>query len=214
MKITLNFFMSIAFAAITILGCSSKTIQSDEQGDEKKEEGKILSYSMTEISKFIFIDRFVLYIHGEKVLGYYGWAAQGQDEFYLEGKLIGNEINGIKYSLYDSSSTKFNIKLNSNSVSGMSILDQEVRVDTMDIFGKQDENETKFNIYALPNMESKIILSNSTLAKKGFKLIEIGKFEKGDDDFQKYDIWYKIKNNDVEGWVYGLIDVLNNLQDE
>lgn len=206
--------MSITFAALTILGCSSKTIESDKQGNDKKVEGKILSYSMTEISKFIFIDRFVLYIYGEKVLGYYGWAAQGQDEFYLEGKLIGNEINGIKYSLYDSSSTKFNIKLNSNSVSGMSILDQEVLVDTLDIFGKQDEYETKFNIYEFPNMKSKIILSNSTLAKKGFELIEIGKMEKGNDDLQKYDIWYKIKNNEVEGWVYGLIDVLNNLQDE
>jgi hypothetical protein len=63
-------------------------------------------------------------------------------------------------------------------------------------------------------MKSKIILSNSTLAKKGFELIEIGKMEKGNDDLQKYDIWYKIKNNEVEGWVYGLIDVLNNLQDE
>jgi hypothetical protein len=214
MKIKLNLFVSIAFAALTILGCSSKTIESDKQEDDKKVDGKILSYSMTEISKFIFIDRFVLYIYGEKVLGYYGWAAQGQDEFYLEGKLIGNEINGIKYSLYDSSSTKFNIKLNSNSVSGMSILDREVLVDTLDIFGKQDEYETKFNIYEFPNMKSKIILSNSTLAKKGFELIEIGKMEKGNDDLQKYDIWYKIKNNEVEGWVYGLIDVLNNLQDE
>jgi hypothetical protein len=69
MKIKLNLFVSIAFAALTILGCSSKTIESDKQEDDKKVDGKILSYSMTEISKFIFIDRFVLYIYGEKVLG-------------------------------------------------------------------------------------------------------------------------------------------------
>jgi serine/threonine protein kinase len=172
------------------------------------EPGKISSYYMQEEGKFMFVDRFVLYTHGQDVIGFYGWAAQSESEFYLIGKLKGNEILGTKYSLSDSSSTKFKINISPKSIIGMSLIDKEVPIDTTDLFGKEDDFTNIHDIYELPNKNSKILNRKAKLSNKGFKIIEIGKMEKNNDEYNPYNIWYKIKNNQIEGWVFGLIQVL------
>ena len=46
------------------------------------------------------------------------------------------------------------------------------------------------------------------LQNKGFKLVEIGEMGKLEDtEDSSYDVWYKIKNDTLEGWVLGLLRV-------
>ena len=198
----------ILLTSISAIGCANNTTNSKDANPVIPESGKISSYYMEEESKFIFVDRFVLYTHGQDVIGFYGWAAQGTSEFYLIGKLKGNEIHGTKYSLDDSSSTKFKINISPKSIIGMSVIDNEVPIDTTDLFGKEDDFANTYDVYELPNKTSKILNSKAKLSNKGFKIIEIGKMEKNNDEYNPYNIWYKIKNNQVEGWVFGLIQVL------
>jgi hypothetical protein len=90
----------------------------------------------------------------------------------------------------------------------MSLIDKEVPIDTTDLFGKEDDFTNIHDIYELPNKNSKILNRKAKLSNKGFKIIEIGKMEKNNDEYNPYNIWYKIKNNQIEGWVFGLIQVL------
>lgn len=199
---------------MVLLSCNSKN-NSETKNNENlsskdttlnkskiKEIGTISSYYLQEADKFIFVDKLVLYTSGQNVIGFYGWSAQNSSEFYLIGKRKGNEINGLQYSLFDNSSTEFKLKILSKSIVGLSHLEQEVPVDTTDLFAREDDFESEYDIYEMPNKKSKKIHSQFQLVNNGFKLIEIGKMEKNGDE---YNIWYKVKSKDFEGWVFGLI---------
>jgi hypothetical protein len=62
-------------------------------------------------------------------------------------------------------------------------------------------------IYEQPDFNSKVIKSEYELYNKGFTLVEIGKMGKNQKNLDCYNIWYKIKNTSIEGWVFGLINV-------
>ena len=198
----------ILFTSITIIGCANKNANPNKTEPKEPISGKISTYFLEEEGKFIFVDRFVLYTHGQEVTGFYGWTAQGNAEFYLKGKLNGNVIIGKQYSLYDTSSTNFKVTISSKSIIGLSHIDKEVPVDTTDLFGNEVDSPITFDIYEIPSKKSKILHNQFILSNKGFKLIEIGEIEKNNDEYSPYNIWYKIKNNEFEGWVFGLIQVL------
>jgi len=216
MKIALTTCGIILFAITAFIGCTNNTADSTKAADstqaksDPKPPGKITAYYSVIEDKFIFVDRFVLYTTGQDVVGFYGSAAQGSSEYYLVGKLTGNEITGTKYSLFDSSTEKFTLKVSPKSISGLSNLEKtEVPVDTAAQFHTEEGVvKQNFDIYELPNRSSKILAKEYKFENKGFNIIEIGKMEKSNDKDYPYDIWYKIKNKDFEGWVFGIISII------
>ncbi|MFH6970877.1 hypothetical protein [Flavobacterium petrolei] len=177
----------------------------------KNNKGEITSYLLEEDiiignnNPIFKSNKLVLYINGQDIIGYYGWAAQNSAEYYLKGKKNGNIITGKKYSFDDASvSSEFTLTILPSSIKTNNlshIIGEQINIPTskIDFF-----IENTKNIYELPNRKSKVLASNYNLNNNEFKLIEIGKFEKDEDG---YEIWYKIKNKDFEGWVFGLISV-------
>ena len=55
-------------------------------------------------------------INGSNATGYYGWAAQGESEYFFKGKVNENIITGRKYSLFDGKMESMIIKLVNSSL--------------------------------------------------------------------------------------------------
>jgi hypothetical protein len=164
--------------------------------------------------KFIFVDRIVLYTNNNKVTGFYGWAAQTESAYYLVGEKRGNVIVGQMQGLDGREKSPFTLKILKNTAVGLSHLGKAVPIDVDDIFKSKDgysyfDNRT-FTIYQSQDKASAPVKINYEISDKGFRLVEIGKIEKCPDQdcYTEYDIWYKIKNKDIEGWVFGLIRTL------
>jgi hypothetical protein len=212
-----NIFFILIIPSITIFSClnknhiAKKNYVKNENTEIKKSKDSVIisSYYQEKIGKFMYVDRIVLHTSGKNVIGYYGWAAQGEAEYYIVGKLNRNEINGVKYSLYDSTSESFKLTINSKSIKGLSFVNEAIPKDPIDLFNYENGNSSNFNLYKAPNLKSKILRRQFILSNKGFKLIEIGKMEKNNVGNTPYNIWYKVRNDEIEGWVYGLISVLH-----
>lgn len=211
-----SFFIILLLLSISFLGCVNKN-NNEKKRDltnlkpEKKRQKatiKILAYYQEESGKFLYVDRLILQSLGKNIKGYYGWAAQGDGGYYLIGELTDNKINGTKYSLYDSTSESFTLTIQPKSIKGLSIIGEAVPQVNTDFFNDDNMKSSKFNIYKLPSLKSKILRKHFILANKGFKLVEIGKMEKNNVGNSSYNIWYKVQNDEMKGWVYGLIDVL------
>jgi len=199
MKRKITYLIILHFIGFSILSCTSKS----------KETGEIYSYysAKEEVLAFdnpvIFVNKMVLYSTDQDVYGFCGFVAQGSPtEEYIIGKKNGNEIIAKKYSLTSGKvSTEFKLTLLPKSIVSLSKNEKiTIPADKIDFF----EGQT-LSIYKLPSIKSKVIVSDYDLENKDFKLIEIGKMEKKDDE---YNIWYKIKNKDFEGWVFGLITTI------
>lgn len=67
--------------------------------------------------------------------------------------------------------------------------------------------EKQVDIYSKPNKTSTLIKSEFSLYNKGFVIVEIGERAPTGNECQPYNIWYKVKNNLIEGWVLGLVSV-------
>jgi hypothetical protein len=156
------------------------------------------------LSKWLIANKIVMSVKGQNVNGYYGWAAQGSASYYFEGKLNGNIITGKKYDLGGGDGSTIIINVMKSAVSLISPIGKvNVPLDKNELFA-----DTKIlTIYEQPDKKSNIIKSEYELFNKGFTLIEIGKMEKDPNNFGGLDIWYKIKNSSIEGWVFGLLNV-------
>lgn len=76
-------------------------------------------------------------------------------------------------------------------------------VETEDLFAYKT-----ITVYEEANFTSKILVQDLDAENKGFMITEIGKMDKNPEYPEESNIWYKVKNSEVEGWVYGLINAL------
>jgi hypothetical protein len=122
---------------------------------------------------------------------------------YFTGTRKGNVIVGKSYNFYDKSEDNFKLTLMGNFVSFETSEDKiKLPAKRKDIVDKQ------LTIYRNPNKKSTVLARDLDLAKKGFKLVEIGEMEKKEDtEDSEYNVWCKIKNQNMEGWVLGLLSV-------
>ncbi len=152
----------------------------------------------------ILANLIILQIDGELVKGYYGWAAQGSQELYFIGTKAGNTISGFSYNLQDKSEENFKLTILGNVVSVKSPMGQvKVPANNKDLFEYKN-----LTVYQYPDKKSKILATDLDLEKKGFRLIELGEMDKLDDSEESnYNVWCKIKNQTMEGWVLGLLGV-------
>ncbi|MBM3448261.1 MAG: hypothetical protein FJX90_04040 [Bacteroidetes bacterium] len=163
----------------------------------------IYHYSkVEETMKFIIANKVVMQLENNQVRGFYGWAAQGESSFYFEGNLNENEIKGSKYDLYTKQSSPFNCKIKGNSLSLESpsgpVIISKSSDDLIENFGS-------YNIFSKPDIASPIIQSNVSLKENHFQIIAISKFGSTGDQYQPYNVWYKVKSDNLEGWVVGVI---------
>ena len=77
-----------------------------------------------------------------------------------------------------------------------------IPLDNQDIF-----KDKLFTIYETPDFNATSIKIDYDLSDKGFSILEIGKMERDLTNPGYFNIWYKIKNNEMEGWVFGLVSV-------
>lgn len=135
-------------------------------------------------------------------------------ESYLTGKIIENSVSGkileLEYGM-DGKTTgdfyenKFKIEFNTDKSKmtyySTSIIDQKPTSSVLSL------TEAKYtfrygglsNLRALPNTNSKV-LSKIDLSKETVKLIAIGRMQKIG---KTTNFWYKIKINNLEGWIFG-----------
>jgi hypothetical protein len=184
---------NIYLLLFSFLLCINIDAQSNKGGTKLKQG--ITKYFKQEDDKFATTNRIVLFTKEQNVVGFYGWSAQGEDDSYFEGKLNGNIISGRKYSLIDGKASPITINVLPNSISTNSPIGKVIiPIDKDDLF-----TDVKiFTVYEQQSTSSKIIENEYELNNKGFSLVEIGKMENGN-------VWYKIKNNNIEGWVFGLL---------
>lgn len=141
---------------------------------------------------------------GIYVRGYYGWAAQGMQDLYFGGIRKGNTLYGKSYNLYDKSEQKISMTFSGNAVT----VNSPMGIARVPAKKKEMFEGMKKNIYESPNLTSKVLATDMDLQNKGFKLVEIGEMGKLEDtEDSSYDVWYKIKNDTLEGWVLGLLRV-------
>jgi len=205
MKLKTTNIIMLLLLCLFIMSCN-KGNKSEINNNTSNETGIISSYYSAKEEELafdnpvIFVNKMVLYSVGQDIYGFSGFVAQGSPtEGYIVGKKKGNEIIAKKYSLMDGTiSPEFKLTILPKSIASLSNHEKiTIPMDSIDFFEEQT-----LSIYQLSNFKSKVLVSDYDLQNKGFKLIEIGKMEKNGDE---YNIWYKIKNKDFEGWVFGLI---------
>jgi hypothetical protein len=122
MKLSINILCAILSSALILGSCTNSSQHGDnsnllnlmadsiqaikKSANSTSEIGIITSYFNSEdvvlvAGPVIEANRLVLYTKGEDVVGYYGWASQGEESYFLSGKINGNVIIGKKYSLYN-----------------------------------------------------------------------------------------------------------------
>jgi hypothetical protein len=151
----------------------------------------------------------VLHRDGQTIVGFAGWSAQAESPGYIEGQLDGNMIIGT-WTSFGGGEEPISITLEQNSIStnwGYPFTEVgaplKMPVETEELFDYKT-----ITVYEEPNFASKILVQDLDAENKGFAVIEIGKMDKNPDYPEESNIWYKVKNDQVEGWVYGLIDSL------
>jgi hypothetical protein len=65
----------------------------------------------------------------------------------------------------------------------------------------------RLSFYEHPDRNARVLKSDFEIGNKGFTLIEIGKFDRTGDESRPFDIWYRIKNANIDGWVLGLVSM-------
>ena len=137
--------------------------------------------------------------------GYYGWAAQGQEEYFIVGKIEGTKITGTKISLSDKSEKAINWTILPDAIKASSPLGI-TRVDASETNYLEDVLNLTF--YEQPAFNAKQITSDYNPAGKNARIIQLGKIEKNNEGSNTYNIWYKVKTNDMEGWVFGAMQIV------
>ena len=169
----------------------------------------VTSFFANQDDKYMSSQRVVLYRNGQTIVGFAGWSAQAESPGYIEGQLDGNTITGT-WTSFGGGQEPITLTLDQNTVStAWGFLTNEdgspikMHVETEELFDYKT-----ITVYEEPNFASKILAQDLDAENKGFAVIEIGKMDKNPDYPEESNIWYKVKNDQVEGWVYGLIDSL------
>lgn len=173
---------------------------------------RILSFSKSEEIEIIAgpilqVDYAVLQVSEKSIKGFVGWASQGSSEYFISGNLLNGTYIGDVFCVGSVQNCdylktgKFQLKIENMKLK----LSGDARVDHDEIPAYNGIHF--FNGGALtdlldqPKMGSKVLLTNiSNNDEMGAQIIEIGSFEKINDE---YNLWYKVKINDVVGWIFG-----------
>lgn len=146
----------------------------------------------------------VYHSDGTNIRGFYGWAAQGMQDVFFVGSKSGNTITGKSYDFGDKSENNFKMVISGNFV----IVESPMGMAKVPAKKKDFFLDKELTIYESPDKNARVIAKDFNLQNKGFKLIEIGEMDKLDEgEYARFDLWYKIKNNTTEGWVFGLLSV-------
>ena len=153
--------------------------------------------------------RIVLYRNGQTIVGFAGWSAQAEFPGYLKGQLDGNTITGTLIS-FGGDEEPISISVDQNSIStiwGYPFNEvgtpNQLSVETEDLFAYKT-----ITIYEQPNFNSKVLATDLAAENKGFVITEIGQIETNPEYPEEFNIWYKVKNSQFEGWVFGLVNSL------
>ncbi len=153
--------------------------------------------------------RVVLFRNGQNIRGYAGYSDVFGSDGSIEASLDGNTITG-KLINYYGAEEPISIQVAENSIStewgGLSSEDGgplKIPVEEEDLFSGKT-----ITIYEQPNFSSKTLATELDAENKGFVLTEIGKMESNPEYPDESNIWYKVKNSQFEGWVFGLINSL------
>lgn len=172
------------------------------------EEG-VTSFFANQDDKYMSSQRVVLYRNGQTIVGFAGWSAQGESPGYIEGQLDGNTISGT-WTSFGGEQEPITLTLDQNTVStAWGFLTNEdgspikMPVETEGLFAYKT-----ITIYEAPNFSSKILAQDLDAENKGFSVTEIGKMDKNPEYPEESNIWYKVKNSQFEGWVFGLVNSL------
>jgi hypothetical protein len=149
------------------------------------------------------VDYAVLQISDKTIKGFVGWASQGDSEYYISGNLVNGTYIGDVYCVGSvencaSLKGKFQLKIENMNLK----LSGEARVDHDEIpiyNGKHFfHGGALTDLLIEPKIGSKILKPN--IIDLGAEILAIGNYEKINDT---YNLWYKVKINDVIGWVFG-----------
>jgi hypothetical protein len=172
------------------------------------EEG-VTSFFARQDDQYMSSQRIVLYRNGQNITGFAGWSAQAEFPGYLKGQLDGNTITGTLTS-FGGGEEPISITIDQNSISTTwGYLTNEdgspikMSVETEDLFAYKT-----ITIYEQPNFNSKVLATDLAAENKGFVITEIGQIETNPEYPEEFNIWYKVKNSQFEGWVFGLVNSL------
>jgi hypothetical protein len=172
------------------------------------EEG-VTSFFARQDDQYMSSQRIVLYRNGQNITGFAGWSAQAEFPGYLKGQLDGNTITGTLIS-FGGEEEPISITVDQNSISttwGYPFTEDgaplKMPVETEDLFVYKT-----ITIYEQPNFNSKALATDLAAENKGFVITEIGQTETNPEYPEEFNIWYKVKNSQFEGWVFGLVNSL------
>jgi len=159
-------------------------------------------------------DYAVLQVTEKTIKGFVGWASQGDAEYYISGYLLNGAYIGDVFSIgCEEDCTipvgKFQLKIENLKLK----LSGDARVDHDEIpsyTGKHYFNgDALTNLLIEPKMGSKELMTKIINDDDmGAEILEIGNYEKINGE---YNLWYKVKINEVIGWVFaGLCTVCPN----
>ena len=172
------------------------------------EEG-ITSFFARQDDRYMSSQRVVLQRNGQNITGFAGWSAQSEFPGYIKGQLDGNTITGTLTSFTgDEEPISFTLDQNSISTTWGYLTNEDgspikMPVETENLFVYKT-----ITVYEEPNFASKILVQDLDAENKGFAITEIGKMETNPEFPEEFNIWYKVKNSQFEGWVFGLVNSL------
>jgi hypothetical protein len=210
----LKAFSLLLFCSLVLIGslnAQTKTkAKSQIQTPTQSTSGISTYYSQKDIivgmnNPSVLANLVVFQTDGELIRGYYGWAAQGMQELYFTGTKNGNTVIGKAYTLNDKTEQNFKMKILGSYVS---ILESPMGGEKVPARKKDLFEDRQLTIYMNSDKKSTVLANDLNLGNKGFKLIEIGEMEKMEDtEESEYNVWCKIKNQNMEGWVLGLMRI-------
>jgi hypothetical protein len=165
----------------------------------------VTSFFLREDDKWGSSHRVILYRNGQTIKGFAGWSAQAESPGYIEATLDGNTLSG-KWISYYGGDEPISFQVAENSIStewGFSGSTVVIPVEDENLFSYKT-----ITIYEQPNFTSKVLVQDLDAENAGFSITEIGKMEPNPKYPEESNIWYKVKNSQYEGWVFGLINSL------
>lgn len=144
----------------------------------------------------------LIQITPKEIKGYIGKANyNGHDKYFISGKLLNDKYIGDAFLIGCETADcktpvgKFEIKINKQTIELTS--DFNFNFFNTPIYNGLQNFEGDINLKGEPNKNSKPLLSLiSETEKTDAEIKEIGPFENGN-------LWYKVKINNVEGWLFG-----------
>ncbi|MFN5673789.1 MAG: hypothetical protein ACK46W_01810, partial [Bacteroidota bacterium] len=172
-----------------------------------KNNFQILSFGyQDENSRFLETIFVILQITENNLKGFVRRTSQAESSYFISGQLLnGTYLGGMFYiGLCDdnclSDVNKFQLKIENLKLKLSS--DGHFFIDEIPLYnGKHYFVENQTNLLIEPKIGTKEVMTNiGNNDKIDVKIIEIGNYEKING---AYDLWYKVKINDVTGWVFG-----------